>query len=333
MENQKELEEKLINLLSREMSLTATCESLGISELETLGLVKDIQDSGVNIVVNVKDDDVYMINQGDIKFQEENTYEFKTNKDNEFKFVLISDTRFGSTYQQLSILNDIYLKAKDMGYSNVIHCGNISTGLYGSGDPYNETCFLPDTQRQIDYIVSYYPKVDGIKTYFITGKIDDIHLKNKKINIGKRIAEQREDMIYLGENSCKTKIDNSTMSIMSCPLGKSYTVSYRAQQQIDSYRSEDKPDVLLMSGLLQMEKFTYRNVKCISVPSVCATTKRMTNKRYSNTVGAWFVTIKTNKFGKLESVDAIGSPYYVTRKDDYKSNKVLKIGGKKHERN
>ena len=46
-----------------------------------------------------------------------------------------------------------------------------------------------------------------------------------------------------------------------------------------------------------MEKFTYRNVKCISVPSVVATTKEMNEKRYSNTVGAWYITIRTNKKG------------------------------------
>ena len=132
-------------------------------------------------------------------------------------------------------------------------------------------------------------------------------------------------MIYLGENSCDVTIDKATMQILNCKLGKTYTVSYRTQQQIDSYRSEDKPDILLYGGLLQMEKFTYRNVKVISVPSVCATTKEMNEKRYSNTIGAWYVTVKTNKKGKLESVNAICSPYYVTVKDDYLLSKSLKM--------
>ena len=54
-----------------------------------------------------------------------------------------------------------------------------------------------------------------------------------------------------------------------------------------------------------MEKFTYRNVVCISVPSVCATTKEMSDKRYSNTIGAWYITVKTDKYGNLETVKAI----------------------------
>ena len=55
----------------------------------------------------------------------------------------------------------------------------------------------------------------------------------------------------------------------------------------------------------------------------------MNDKRYSNTVGAWFVTVKTNKYGKLDSVNAICSPYYVTSKDDYKNAKVMKLDNKK----
>ena len=48
-----------------------------------------------------------------------------------------------------------------------------------------------------------------MKTYFITGKVDDTHLKRNKINIGKRISQYRDDMIYLGDNSCEMIIDNT----------------------------------------------------------------------------------------------------------------------------
>ena len=269
-----------------------------------------------------------MINMGDIEYHEKNTYDFATNNENEFKFIAISDTRLGSKYQQLSILNDIYQKGYDNGYDNVILCGNISAGLYRISDLYSETNFINDTQSQIDYIVENYPEVEGMTTYFITGKTDDKHLKQEKISIGKKIADRRKDMIFLGENSCDVTIDNVVMQVLGNKLGKTYTVSYRTQQQVDSFRSEDKPDILLYGGLLQMEKFTYRSVNCISVPSVCATTKEMTEKRFSNTIGAWYVTVKTNEKGMLESVKAISSPYYVTAKDDYIKARPLSPGAK-----
>lgn len=79
-----------------------------------------------------------------------------------------------------------------------------------------------------------------------------------------------------------------------------------------------------------MEKFNYRNVNCISVPSVCATTKEMNDKRYSNTIGAWYITVKTDEKGIFESVRAVDSVYYSTVKDDYQKPKILRLskGGK-----
>lgn len=77
-----------------------------------------------------------------------------------------------------------------------------------------------------------------------------------------------------------------------------------------------------------MEKFTYRNVQCISVPSVCATTKEMNDKRYSNTIGAWYITVTTDEKGNLKAVKAIDSVYYKTNKEDYMKPKVLKIGNR-----
>lgn len=326
MEKSKELEDKLLELLKRESSLEKVCEMLELNEYEALALVKYIQDSGINIVVNARDDDIYMINRGDFELEDNKPYEFHTDKNNEFKFVAIADTRFGSKYQQLSILNDIYEKADELGYKNVFLCGNISNGLYDISNMYSETSFLDDTQRQIDYILENYPKIDGMKTYLVNGKTDSKHLKKNITSIGKKLAEGRDDFVYLGNLSANVKIDNVNMQILAPTLSKTYTVSYRPQQQIDSYRSEDKPDILLMGGYLQMEKFTYRGVTEISVPSVCATTPKMNDRRYSNTVGAWYVTVNTDLKGNLLSVNAMSSPYYLTKKDDYKTAKVLKKG-------
>ena len=330
-EDELSIEAKLLSLLDKEKSLTQLCSNLNINKFEILGLVNKIRENGQNIVIKRLDDDIYLINHGEREIKDKNQFSVDSDDRHEFKFVAFSDTRLGSKSEQLTILNDIYTKAHEMGYDNAILCGNISAGLYPITDIYAETNFIDDTNAQVEYIIKNYPYIEGMKTYFITGKVDDTHLKKNKINIGKRISQLRNDMIYLGDNSCDMNIDNTRMQILCSKLGKTYTVSYRAQQQVDSYRSEDKPDILLHGGLLQMEKFTDRNVKTISVPSVVATTKEMNDKRYSNTIGAWFVTVKTDKKGMLESVRAINCPYYVTKKDDYHMAKPLRLVKKKED--
>lgn len=317
--------EKIKELTKKVISLSEISQQLDINEYEVMALIRDLRLAGINIVTQQRDDDIYMYNQGEIELTDENSYQFYTDEKNEFKFVAISDTRFGSKYQQLSILNDIYIKASELGYNNVILCGNISEGLYPLNNIYSESNFLDDTLRQVDYITEYYPQVEGMTTYFITGAKDEKHLQKNRINIGKRIEAVRSDMVYLGNSSCRINIDKTSMFVFNPKLVKTYTTSYRPQQQVDSFRSEDKPAILLYGGLLQMEKFTYRNVACISVPSVCATTREMSDKRYSNTIGAWYITITTDRLGYLKSIKAIDSVYYKTNKDDFLKPKVLRL--------
>ena len=318
---------RILSLTKKETHISDVSKALNLSDFEVLGIIYDLIEDGYNIIVKQYDDGFHLLNQGDIIDKDVSTYSFETDESNEFKFVAISDTRLGSKSQQLSILNDIYAKAKEMGIHNVILCGNISAGLKPITD--TESNFIYDTQAQIDYIVNNYPKVEGIKTYFISGKLDDKHLTYNKINIGKRIADQRSDMIYLGEDICDITIDRTKLQVMNSRLRKTYTASYRTQQTLDAFRSEDKPDILLYGGLLQMEKYNYRDVDCISVPSVCATDKDMKTKRYSNTIGAWYVTIKNNERGQLDTVVATSSPYYVTNKQDYQKTSFNKIDNTK----
>lgn len=325
MENKVELLEKICNLTQKETSIDELGKKLELSKYELLGLIGELREKGINISEKTHDDGIYLFNQGEKVIEDEKELSFDTDEDHEFKFVAISDLRFGSKSQQLSILNDIYAKAYDQGYRNVIICGNITEGLYPIDSKYADSNFLDDSLRQVDYIVENFPKIEGMKTYFITGKKDEKHIAKNKINIGKRISNAREDMIYIGDGSCNATIDKVKMYIFNPTLSKTYTVSYRPQQQIDSFRSEDKPDIVLCGGLLQMEKFNYRNVNCLSIPSVCATTEEMESKRYSNTVGAWYVTVKTDEKGNLEKFDALDSVYYITKKDDYINSKILNI--------
>jgi len=326
MEKLEELE-KLKALTENEISLTEVAKALDKNSFEILGLLHELRLQGINIVIQKRNDGIYMYNHGERELENNNKFNFYTDEFNEFKFVVIADTRFGSRHQQLSILNDIYQKAYDMGYSNVFLVGNISEGLYPLTNVYSEDLFLDDTLEQVDYIVQNYPNISGMKTYFITGVKDEKHLRTNKINLGKRISAARSDMVYLGHNSCNVLIDKVKLFLISSPLRKTYTVSYRPEQQINSFRSEDKPDIMLFGGGLQLEKFTYRNVISLSIPSVCATTQEMNDKRYSNTIGAWYVTLKTDKYGNLLFMNATDSVYYKTNPDDYTKRKVLKIRG------
>ena len=181
MDNEKIL--KLQELTAKEISLTEVCSALELKEYEVLGLVSSLRTDGVNILVKKYDDDIYLFNLGEKEKKHKNEIAFETDEENEFRFVAISDTRIGSKSQQLSILNDIYTKANEMGYMNVIHCGNITEGLYPTSSiSYNDDPnFLADTLRQVDYIIKYYPqRIKEGEERIVGYKADIERAKNEK---------------------------------------------------------------------------------------------------------------------------------------------------------
>lgn len=327
-EEEKSTEDKVfefISLTNNKISLSEICERLEIKEIEALGLKRLARDLGFGIVSEQNGDEIIFYNQGEIK-DVDSIQKFKTDENKEFKFLVISNTLFGNKAQQLSILKDVYKKAKEEGISAIFLCGNVSGKSYTLDDKYNDSNFISEKENQIDYIIENYPKEEGITTYFITGIQDD----KKKISVGKRISDARDDMVYLGNISSNVMIDNVNIKLISSPVKQAYTVSHHPQQFAKCFRSEDKPDVLLLGGLNQLDHIYYREVNVLSIPSLAATTKEMEDKRRSNTVGAVAVKIKTDKKGNLDKKNGViftSVPYYVTNKEDYKINNkpVIKV--------
>ena len=124
---EKEILNKIVEFTEKEISLSELSDLLDLNEYEVLGKIRELRLDGTNIVLQRRDDDIYLLNRGERELVENNSYKFETDENNEFKFIVISDTRIGSKSQQLSILNDIYIKGFEMGYNNVIHLEDIQS--------------------------------------------------------------------------------------------------------------------------------------------------------------------------------------------------------------
>jgi hypothetical protein len=315
--------------IRKERTIDQIKKEFDISEYEVMGYIYDLKKKGVNIVDVKKDDAIYIIDLGDRCMNNDNSYNLDIGDNNNIKVAVISDTRFCSKLQQLSIVNDIYLKAQAENIHHILHCGDMSEGLYPATNQYYDSLFEYDTMQQANYIINNYPYIEGINTYFITGDQDKTHMKKKGSDIGKKIASEREDMIYLGANRCTISIKNLKI-LMQHPKSKiPYTVSYKPQFYISSIRSEDKVDILLHGHWLQAEKMPFRGVEEFSVPGLVATTPKMKDEGIQNTTGAWILNIHLTPKGGLEKIEPEFIPFYVTDKNDYMKAKVLKLGGRK----
>lgn len=316
----------------RQRTCNDVCNKFGLNIFEFSIIIARLREAGINIIVSGVGDDATILNLDERNLNGDNLYTIDIENSNEFKALLISDTRFGSKYQQLSRVNDAYEQAYKNGYRHVIHLGDITEGLYSMKSPYYQTLFANTTEEQVDYVVEHYPYIEGMTTYFITGDQDITHTAANGIDIGRAISRNREDMVYLGNMRCSLNVRNTKILVQHLKIGafdRAKTISLKPQDFIASMRSEEKVDIILDGHLLVNQQITEREMEEISVPSLVATTPRIRSNAIAHNVGYVLLNVKMNNYGKFLEKEATYAPYYQTDKEDYTSAKVLKIGGKK----
>ena len=327
------MEEKKIDLLSeikkdivKEKSVSSLAKKYDISEYEVLGLVKKLKDEGINVTYSEKNKDAYIIINDHPDFTKENDYYITEDVDSNTKIAFISDTRFGSKNEQIAILNDMYKNFAIAGVKYVFVLGNLLEGPYKGENnlEYGKSLITNDAYGQADHLIEYFPKVEGIKTLFITGKND--HKFSRELNVGEYIAREREDMIYLGPKACTVHFNEVTFKLEQLKAGDAYTVAYPPQTYSRSMSSYEDYDAIFLSGTRSSQHFpAIRDTQIFSVPSVVERTPLMKANRQQNTIGATIVDVSYTKTGKLKRLLPEVMPYYKPSKDNYLTTKKLNV--------
>ncbi len=316
----------------KERTCDDVCKHFGLNILQFNYVVSRLKSSGINIIVSGFGEDATVLNLDERNLNGDNIYTIDIGNETEFNTLVISDTRLGSKYQQLSRLNFAYQEAWKQGFDKAILLGDITEGLYSLKNPYHDTLFVDTTEKQAEYVVNNYPYIEGFKTYFITGDQDATHTKKNGVDIGRMISRERDDMVYLGNMRCQLNVRNMKILAQHLKIGKfdrAKTISLKPQDAIYAMRSEEKVDIILDGHILASQQMTERGMREIAVPSLVATTPRIRTSAIPHNVG--FVLLRTNltKDGKYNDMEATFAPFYQTDQDDYSTTKVLKIGGRK----
>ena len=321
--DEKLTEEEILNSLKeklvKECNVNNLCEDLKISNYDLFGYVKKLKDSGINISIMNKGNEVYLIINNHPDYTKETIYNIEEDINSTTKIGVISDLRFGSKNEQITILNDIFKKFAKDNVKYVIITGNLLEGKYKKSDEnvYGKSLISNDGFNQADHLIEYFPKVEGIKTLFITGDKD--HSWAKELNVGEYIAKNRDDMIYLGPKSCIINFNNVSIKLECLKKqGESYTIAYPAQKYNRSMSSYEDYDLIFLGGTLTAQEFPkIRDTRIFTIPSVVERTPKMKADSQQNTMGAYEFEIQYNKTGKLKHVSATLSPYYVPSKENY----------------
>ena len=324
--SESEILEILKNKLVKGSSVNLLCEELNISDYDLFGYVKQLKDENINVTFSDKGSDISLIINNHPDYTKENEYRIEDESD-DIKIGVISDLRFGSKNEQIAILNDIYRKFLKDGVKYVFITGNLLEGKYSGNTEHDfgKSLIYNSAEGQCDHLIEFFPKVEGIKTLFITGDTD--HTWNKELNVGEYISSKREDMVYLGPKSCTVHINKSILRLENLKKqGEAYTIAYPPQKYSRSLASYEDYDCIFLGGTLTAQDFPkIRDTRIFAIPSVVSRTPKMRSKSQQNTMGSYEFGLSFGKTGKLKRLTSFFSPYYVPSNENYLTVKPLDI--------
>ena len=207
-----------------------------------------------------------------------------------FKFGAVSDTHFGSKKARADALEEYYDIAKAEGVKDVFHSGDITDGVdVYKGQPVEQEFFSQDDQ--VDKVVREYPKRKGMTTRFITGNHDLREYQHGGADVGKQIADQRDDMQYLGQIDRTIQLSEGgiTAELIHPAGAQSYALSYKSQKDLQSRNPDDTPDIYLSGHYHQAWYGHYKGVEVLNVPSFKDDGLWERRLGLTGTVGGWIV--------------------------------------------
>lgn len=215
------------------------------------------------------------------------------------KLFLISDTHFGSNWDNPDVVEDIYNDAINKGITTILHCGDITEGYYTNRGNHVHEIKAVGATDQAEYVIENYPKANGIKTYFLQGNHDFTHIRNGGADVGKMISNERKDLINLGFDLAEIKIGKTKIRLFHPTGGRSYAESYKAQKYIDAIPGGEKPHIYAQGHYHSAFFMHYRNVYAYSVPGLQAPTPFAVAKGMAGMMGYWELEFENDKDGNI----------------------------------
>lgn len=308
------MKEKVLKIISKQPSnLIDISNQLECSMKEVVKVLDELIDEGLNII----EEPLNTFYLSKVAYAEPTTVDSTWQGNDIIRFGIVSDTHFNSKYQQLSHLLEFYKICEREGIDKIYHAGDLDEGEeMRIGHKYE--CFNQGADDHTDYIEENYPCINGITTYFITGNHDHTLIKRAGYNIGRTIANRREDMIYLGPDFARIMLTpNCSMDIIHPADGAAYALSYATQKMIDSLQGGQKPNILICGHHHKAMYYEYRNIQVIEAGTFQAQTPFMRGKRISANVGGWIITIHVDKGGTIKRFIPEWIPFYVMNENDY----------------
>ena len=236
---------------------------------------------------------------------------FITDKD--LQFAIVSDTHLCSRYERLNELHTFYEICRKQGVKIVFHCGD---EIDGNGMMYRGNLSEIHTygaDRQVQYFVDNYPKVKEIITYLITGNHSLSFYNDNGVDVGLKIANKRDDIIYLGQYEGNIEINKVKFRLIHPDRGVAYAISYSMQKYAEQIASGNKPDILLAGHFHTSVYFWYRNMHIFQCGTFQGQTPFLARKGLNPAIGGWICKVKLGKVDRVVALESCWIPFFPKR--------------------
>lgn len=268
--------------LKKKPYIKKVMDDLHLQEHEIYGLVEllkqkgylfDVIDGQIVKVKPIKNNDVYKI----------------PNNLEHLKLLLLSDTHLASKYDRLDILRYLYQKAEDEKVDYILHSGDLTEGLSGRQQQLYELKEASYTGQR-DYAIENYPKSE-IPTYLIAGNHDNWWIKQCGADICKDIANNRDDLHYLGSDCEDLQIGKLKIRLYHGKGGSSYARSYKLQKYLDTIPAEELPHILQTGHIHQAFYMKQGKTHCFQTSCLQDLTPFERSQGYNNDKSVWWVDV------------------------------------------
>ena len=257
-------------------------EDLDLKEHEVLGIIELLKQKGYYFEI-VGDKLVKMKPQ-----KQNDVYQIPNDLDR-LKFLMISDTHLGSKYDRLDILRYLYDEADKKKIDYILHSGDLTEGRSNRDEQVYQLKKVSYTDQR-DYVIENYPKT-SIPTYFIAGNHDLWWVKQCGADICKDIANNRDDLHYLGSDCEDLKIGKLKIRLYHGKGGCSYAKSYKLQKYLDSIAPEERPHIIQTGHTHQAFYLKQGNTHCFQTSCLQDLTPFERSMGFSNNKSCWWIEV------------------------------------------
>ena len=213
---------------------------------------------------------------------------------------IVSDTHGGSRYEQLTALRSFYAYADSLKVHAFIHAGDMTQGSDRMHRGMELEVHAHGADAQVAYVVNTYPVPrKGIKTYAIAGNHDDSFMKDGGVNVVRRIAAQRPDIEYIGQDAAYLTLGNLRCYVIHPDGGGAYAKSYKGQKISEAVPQEREVSLLLIGHYHNEATFKWRGSRVLQLPCFQSQYAWLARKALNPDIGGIIADLWLDDSGRL----------------------------------